>query len=262
MSSQRRRKLDALVTQLQFEHGPRAIRRAAPGERTPSVARIPTGFTELDALLSGGVPRGRICEVIGPATSGKVTVAAKVIASAHRERDAVAVWVDTWRTVDADYMQRCGVDLSRLLVGRPATLADALAMCLHLVENRSLAVLVMDTLPPIEPGESPGKYEGALAGALSRLTTLLTENATAVVFLTDPGQSTRALAHAAAVRLNISRERWITRERGFLPALTQARSRDVRGYEGQTELLKNRLGRTGTASIRITFNGTVRGDGL
>ncbi len=117
MPSHRRRKLDALVAQLQFEHGPRAIRRAEPGEHTPAVARIPTTFTELDALLDGGVPRGRISEVIGPMTSGKLTLAAKVISAAHRERDAVAAWIDTWRTCDADYMHRCGIDLSRLLVG-------------------------------------------------------------------------------------------------------------------------------------------------
>ena len=71
-----------------------------------------------------------------------------------------------------------------------------------------------------------------------------------MLFLTDPEQVSLALAHAATVRLNIRRERWLTRHQ------------DVRGYEGQTELLKNRLGRTGTVRIRITFNGTVRGDGL
>jgi recombination protein RecA len=256
MPSQRRRKLDALVTQLQFEHGPRAIRRAEPGERAPAVARIPTTFTELDALLDGGLPRGRISEVTGPATSGKLTLAAKVISAAHRERDAVAAWIDTWRTFDADYMHRCGVDLSRLLVVRPASLVDALAMALHLVESRSLAVLVMDTLPSPEPGEKPGSGEAVLSGALSRLAALLTETQTVALFLTDPEQYSQALAHAAVVRLNIRRERWITRERGLTG------NRDVRGYEGQTELVKNRLGRTGTAHIRITFNGTVRGDGL
>ncbi len=244
MASQRRRKLDALVAQLQLEHGPRAIRRAEPGERTPPAARIPTTFGELDALLDGGLPKGRITEVAGPTTSGKLTLAAKVIASAHRERDAVAAWIDTWRTCDADYMHRCGVDLSRLLVARPATLSDALAMALHLAESRSLAVLVMDTLP-VEAGG-----EGMLAGALSRLAALLAETQTAVVFLSDPEQFSRALAHAAAVRLNIRREHWL------------ARKGDVRGYEGQVELVKNRLGRTGAARIRITFNGTVRGDGL
>ena len=147
MASQRRRKLDTLVAQLQFEHGPRAIRRAEPGERTPAAQRIPTTFAELDALLGGGLPRGRISEVIGPATSGKLTLAAKVIASAHRERDALAAWVDTWRTCDPDYMHRCGVDLSRLLVVRPDTLANALAMGLHLIESHALTVLVVDTLP-------------------------------------------------------------------------------------------------------------------
>jgi recombination protein RecA len=248
MPSSRRRKLDALVAQLQFEHGSRAIRRAEPGERTPPVARIPTTFAELDALLDGGLPRGRISEVVGPATSGKLTLAAKVISAAHRDRDAVAAWIDMWRTVDADYMHRCGIDLSRLLVARPGSLAEALAMSLHLVESRSLIVLVMDTLPP-EFAHAPDG-EGALAGALSRLAALLAETQTAVMFLTDPEQHSQALAHAAAVRLNIRRERWITR------------NGDIRGYEGQTELLKNRLGRTGTAQIRITFNGTVRGDGL
>jgi RecA/RadA recombinase len=250
VASQRRRKLDALVTQLQFEHGPRAIRRAEPGERTPAIARIPTTFAELDALLDGGLPRGRISEVVGPATSGKLTLAAKVIAAAQRDRDAVAAWIDTWRTCDPDYMHRCGVDLSQLLVTRPAGLSNALGMCLHLVESRSLAVLVVDTLPFTHASLASGSgSEGTLAGALSRLATLLAENQTAVVFLTNPGQSSRALAHAAAVRLNIRRESWITRKG------------DVRGYEGQTELLKNRLGRLGTANIRITFNGTVRGDG-
>jgi recombination protein RecA len=250
MSSPRRRKLDALVAQLQFEHGPRAIRRAEPGERAPAVARIPTTFKELDALLDGGLPRGRISEVIGPATSGKLTLAAKVIAAAHRDREAIAAWIDTWRTCDADYMHRCGVDLSRLLVARPVALTDALAMGLHLIESRSLAVLVIDALSLAEPGVRPGSGEGALAAALARLATLLAEMQTAVVFLTDPEGSSQALAHAAAVRLNIRRERWITH------------NQDVRGYEGQTELLKNRLGRLGTARIRITFNGTVRGDGI
>jgi recombination protein RecA len=244
----RRRKLDLLVAELQLRHGARAIRRAGPEERAPAIPRIPTTFAELDALLAGGLPRGRISEISGPATSGKLTVAAKVIAAAHRERDAVAAWVDTWHTCDADYLHRCGIDLSRLLVARPAALDDALTMILRLVESRSLAVLVVDTLSPL--GGS-GNDDARLAGALSQLVTLLVETQTAAIFLTEPELPSHALAYAAAVRLSIRRERWITR------------SRDVRGYEGQVELTKNRLGRTGTARLKITINGTVRGgDGL
>jgi hypothetical protein len=51
--------------------------------------------------------------------------------------------------------------------------------------------------------------------------------------------------------LAIRRERWITR------------GPDVRGYEGQVEIVKHKLGRAGAVTpIRIIFNGTVRGEGL
>ena len=75
MPSHRQRKLDAVVARLQLQYGPRAVRKAA----TPvHVSHLSTTFPELDAALGiGGLPRGRITEIVGPATSGKVTLAAK-----------------------------------------------------------------------------------------------------------------------------------------------------------------------------------------
>ena len=59
------------------------------------------------------------------------------------------------------------------------------------------------------------------------------------------------LSHFAAVRLRVAHEQWLERHG------------DVRGYEAQVEILKNRLGPSGhTVTIAIEFNGTVRGDGL
>jgi RecA/RadA recombinase len=52
-------------------------------QNRPRVLRIPTTFAELDALPAGWLPRGKISEVIGPPTSDKLTVAAKVIAALH-----------------------------------------------------------------------------------------------------------------------------------------------------------------------------------
>ena len=82
----RQRKLDAVVARLQLQYGPRAIRKAAAAPPAP-VAHISTTFPDLDAALGiGGLPRGRITEIIGPATSGKVTLAAKVLSAAHGTR--------------------------------------------------------------------------------------------------------------------------------------------------------------------------------
>jgi DNA polymerase III alpha subunit len=71
----RQRKLDAVVARLQLQYGPRAIRKTAAAPPAP-VAHISMTFPDLDAALGiGGLPRGRITEIIGPATSGKVTLA-------------------------------------------------------------------------------------------------------------------------------------------------------------------------------------------
>lgn len=268
MPSRRQRKLDLVVAGLQLQYGPRAVRRSVERSAEP-IPCIATTFPELDAALvpygaeerrsrgveeprsglvqevargTGGLPRGRISEITGPATSGKVTLAAKVLAAAQQEQDALVAWLDLGRTCDPDYLDRCGLDLDRLLIVHPEDGADVLAIALHLVESNSLAALVFDGLADLLPG---------VDGMLERLATVVTQSRTAVLFLTEPYARSRTLAHVATVRLAIHRERWITRDG------------DVRGYEGTAEILKHKLGRAGAlVPIRITFNGTVRGDGL
>jgi recombination protein RecA len=245
----RRRKLDAVVARLQTQYGPRAIRKSVIA---PDIAYLSTTFPALDAALGqGGLPRGRISELIGPATSGKVTLAAKVLASAHRDRAALVAWVDLTRTCDPDYLHRCGLDLERLLIVRPDTSEDALAIMLHLVESNSLAALVFDDLAGMVGARGAASVESVLAGTLERLATVVTLTETAVLFLSEPRAQYRTLAHLATVRLEIRREHWLRQ------------GRDVTGYEGLVKVLKHKLGQAGaTVAIRIAFNGTVRSKGL
>jgi len=249
----RQRKLDAVVARLQLQYGPRAIRKAAAAPPAP-VAHISTTFPDLDAALGiGGLPRGRITEIIGPATSGKVTLAAKVLSAAQREKEALVAWLDLSNSCDPDYLHRCGLDLDRLLIVRPRDAADALAIALHLVESKALAALVFESLPLFGPGPADLAPidQGLLTGTLERLAAAVTLTASVVIFLTEPHAQSRTLAHGATVRLAIRRERWITR------------GPDVRGYEGQVEIVKHKLGRAGAVTpIRIIFNGTVQGEGL
>jgi recombination protein RecA len=247
MPSNRQRKLDAVVARLQLQYGPAAVRKAVPAAEP--IVRLSTTFSELDGALGGGLPRGRFSEILGAATSGKATLTAKVLAAAHAERNALVAWVDLPRTSDPDYLHRCGIDLSRLLVVRPRDGADALAITLHLVESGALAALVFDGSSC--PAGIAHADPATVAGSLERLATVVTQTQTAVIFLTEPSGYTRALAHAAAVRLALRHERWITR------------GDDVRGYEAQVEIVKHRLGQAGAViPIRIVFNGTVRGAGL
>lgn len=257
MSTKRskRRRLEAAVARVHRRYGTQSLVRGKPPTAIGTATAIPhisTGFLPLDQALGiGGLPKGRVSELVGPATSGKTTLALKFLAQAQKSGGQVA-YVDQARAFDPDYAHRCGLDLSRLLVVAPYDLPEALAMTEALAGSGGLEAVVFDGLDAIW---GDAETVSLLAACLDRLAAPLARSGTVLLFLHGlaPGKSPAlsALAHHATVRLHIVRERWL-RSHG-----------DIRGYEARVEVLKNRLGPAGrTMTIIIEFNGTVRGNGL
>jgi recombination protein RecA len=84
---------------------------------TPAAKTHPpasTGFTALDALLGGGIPRGQITELIGPASSGRTSIAFAILAEATA-RGEVAAYIDASDSLDPRSAQKAGIALQRLL---------------------------------------------------------------------------------------------------------------------------------------------------
>jgi recombination protein RecA len=255
----RQRRLDIAVATIHRRYGSWALIKGKPASGTGSddVPHIPTGFPSLDRALGiGGLPKGRVCELVGPATSGKTTLALKFLAQAQAGGGQVA-YVDQALYFDPDYAYRCGLDLSRLLVGTSHDLQEALAMTESLVRSGGLTALVFDILDFLwtDPGAA-----SLLAATFNRLPAALSRSGTTLLVLHEspidalPGGGSpalSALAHYAAMRLQVVREDWVRRHG------------DIRGYEARVEVLKNRLGPAGRAvNVTIEFNGTVRGNGL
>ncbi len=101
----------------------------------------------------GGIPRGRITEILGPLTSGKTTMALKIIAHAQGLKDKAA-YIDLSQTFDPDYAFRCGVDLRKLLIVQPNSGREALAIANSLVSSKGLGVMVFDSIASML-GETP-----------------------------------------------------------------------------------------------------------
>ena len=218
MPSQRQRKLDAVVARLQLQYGPRAVRKMPLPAQPVAAPHISTTFPDLDATLGiGGLPRGRITEIIGPATSGKVTLAAKALSAAHRDRDALVAWLDLSRTCDPDYLYRCGLDLERLLIVRPRTTRTRCAGLAPGRERHAGRAGVRRPGGGRRAGRgAPGRQAGTAGGRgdVHRDRCHLPGRAHA---------QSRTLAHLAALRLAIRRERW--NPTGRMSAATRARSR-------------------------------------
>src|SRR5579863_6439921 len=79
----------------------------------PAPEMVSSGIAAMDAL-AGGLPRGGLTEICGPASSGRTTVLLAALAAATRRGEFCAV-VDASDALDPQSAAAAGVELERLL---------------------------------------------------------------------------------------------------------------------------------------------------
>src|SRR5881397_3386218 len=111
---ERARALELTLGQIEKQFGKGSILRLGSKEAIVPVAVISTGSISLDAALGvGGLPRGRVCEIFGPESSGKTTIALQVVAQAQKA-GGMAAFVDAEHALDPAYARQLGVDVDNL----------------------------------------------------------------------------------------------------------------------------------------------------
>src|SRR6185295_11518525 len=90
-------------------------------ERAPAVE-----CEGLDALLEGGLARGKLTELVGRRSSGRFSIGVAALASVTSAGEAAAL-VDLGGHLDPQAAGTAGVDLERLLWVRPRRVRQALA---------------------------------------------------------------------------------------------------------------------------------------
>lgn len=215
MTRDRTATLQQIITTIQRRWGSHALRWFhQPAD--DAIAVIPTGFAELDRVLSiGGIPRGRITEFLGTPTSGMSTIVLSLLARAQAHGDT-AVYMDLSRTFDPEYATSLGIDLSTLLLVRPPTAVDALEIVHAMVASGGVGVLVVDSLAVLQ---SEPRDAALLAQALRVLPGPLATSPCALITLTmlpySPAMTHSLafggslLAHAASIRLHVARDDWL-----------------------------------------------------
>lgn len=90
-----------------------SVRPASALEVRPAPAMVPFGIDGLDAL-TGGVPRGALTELFGPASSGRTSVMLSLMASVTRRQEVCAL-IDVTDSFDPVSGEAAGIDLRRML---------------------------------------------------------------------------------------------------------------------------------------------------
>jgi hypothetical protein len=252
MSADKRRILQSTIIAIQQQHGAHSIRRLHDLAASIPPA-ISTGFAALDAITGcAGVPRGALTLFCGPATSGKSTIAYKTLAQAQTG-GATGVLMDLAHTADPGYLQRCGVALERLLIARPRRPEENVALLLDVVQSGRAPLVLVDGVAELLSGHAAARVFNAVLPRLRHLAraagcTVLLLDETASLWQRWLGRDrTAALRQAAALHIELQRERWVRRD-GVLV-----------GYEAQARVVRS-LWRGGapSAPVAIVFNGTVQ----
>ena len=224
---ERARALDLTLGQIEKQFGKGSILRLGSKDAIVPVSIISSGSISLDAAMGiGGFPRGRICEIYGPESSGKTTIALQVVAEAQK-KGGMAAYIDVEHALDPVYAKKLGVDVDNLLVSQPDYGEQALEITNALITSGSIDVLVVDSVAALVPkaeldGEMGDSFMGVharlMSQAMRKLTGIVSKSNTCLIFINqirekigvmfgNPETTTggRALKFYSSVRADIRR---------------------------------------------------------
>ena len=251
MDDQRTKALNAALGQIEKQFGKGAVMRMGDATDSRGIDVIPTGTLGLDVALGiGGLPKGRICEIYGPESSGKTTLTLQVIAECQKQ-GGTAAFVDAEHALDPDYAAKLGVNVDDLLISQPDTGDQALEITDMLVRSAAVDIIVVDSVAALTPkaeiegdmGDSHvGLHARLMSQALRKLTANIKRSNTLVIFINQirmkigvmfgsPETTTggNALKFYSSVRLDIRRIGGIKR------------GDEVVGNETRVKVVKNKM---------------------
>lgn len=230
---QLRATLDPAVAQqimARVRTGAELLRKAAASGQT---AVIPTTLAPVDALLGGGLERGKLVELVSRHTTGRFSIIHAAITAATSIGEAVAL-IDLGDHFDPQIAAANGVDLRRLLWVRPRTIKEAV-MSAEMITSTGFQMVVIDL------GLHPLRGRRAPEAAWVRLARSAASHQTAL--LVSSPYSLTATASEAVMKGCGTRARWSGR--GKAPRL-------LNGIEISLSLEKHRHVRPG-AKTTVTL---------
>lgn len=142
--------IDNLIAEVNKKYKTEIIRKASD---LKSIEFIPYSSPQMNYLTRGGVPVGRMIELVGLPQSGKTTTALDIIGNYQRKYDRYVVYLDAENTVDKEWGETLGVNWDNVILIQPEseygeTLLD---MILDYIRSGKVGMVVLDSAPFIQP---------------------------------------------------------------------------------------------------------------
>ena len=199
-----------------------------------NIARWSTGIEDLDAIIGGGMPEGRVLEIYGPESSGKTTLLYQLLG-----RHPLCLDIPVEGTFDASRAAVFGNKPKQLLIYRAKWGEDALNKTLKFA-RAGIPLVGIDSVPSLVPKEDAEKVfksadrdsiEEQRIGGTARLLNkylpvieeVIESTGTTLIFVNQVrdkmnammfGEKTdtpggRKLKHSCSLRIQVARRAWI-----------------------------------------------------
>ena len=198
------------------------------------INRWSTGIEDLDAIIGGGIPEGRVVEIFGPESSGKTTLAYH-LCGLH----PLCLDIPIEGTFDAKRAEVFGNRAKQMLIYRAKYGEDAFNKSIKFAKA-GIPLIVIDSVPSMIPKEDAEKVLksamkdsieeqriGGVARLMNKYLPVLEEiievTGTSIVFVNQVrdkmdammfGEKTQTsgghkLKHSASLRIQLARRSWI-----------------------------------------------------
>ena len=191
-----------------------------------SLEIVPSGSISLDAELGiGGIPIGKLIEILGFESSGKSSLTLEII-SQFQKKGINCLLFDYEQSFDKKYAKSIGVDVDKLLVSYPESQEDGYNIIEEAISSKEVGLIVIDSHTAAMPrkviegevGESTVGLQARINSvALGKIKPLLLSNKCTVIGISqfrqniggmgNPNNSTGGLSWKfyADIRLKVAR---------------------------------------------------------
>ena len=219
-----------ICREFEKENGVGSVFQTGSKKSVLQIERVSTGIEDLDEVIGGGLPRGRIIEVFGPESSGKTSLC-YWLASLFK----CSAYFPIEGTYDAERAKSIGVQDGQMLVYRCNYGEQVLNTALKLIKA-GIPLVIIDSVPACQPKEDIEKLSkdaenetrmGGTARLFSKMLPIIEreceKNRTILVLINqvrdkmnamlfgekDDTPGGRAIKFYSSIRIKIARRAWI-----------------------------------------------------
>jgi recombination protein RecA len=151
MAKTNKQEIMKLVKSINSKEGEGSVFTLGGKGQALKIPRWSTGIEDLDHIIGGGMPEGRIIEIFGPESSGKTSLGYH-LAALHQ----LALDIPIEGTFDADNAKSFGNRKGQLIVYRARYGEQALNKTLKFAQA-GIPLIIIDSVPALKPKEDIDK---------------------------------------------------------------------------------------------------------